>query len=280
MGYTQRFMRFKDGKAKALTLSYDDGVDQDIRLMKILDDNGIKCTFNISAGRFAKEGTTYPDDQIGGRLMSKSQAINLYKDSGHEIAIHGYTHPHLANIPTNHAMYEIIQDRKELEEVFDTMVRGCAYPFGVYNDDVVKILELAQVKYARTTVSSYKFTLPEDWMRLQPTCHHKSKKLMELAEEFVTVNPKGAQLFYVWGHSYEFDTDNNWGVIENFAQYIGGRDDIWYATNIQIYDYIEAYKNLQITANGKKVYNPSVIDVWMSSDGEVYKIPSGETVNL
>ena len=154
MDYTQRFMRFKDGKAKALTLSYDDGVDQDIRLMKILDDNGIKCTFNISAGRFAAEGTQYPDNKIGGRLMSKSQAIKLYKNSGHEIAIHGYTHPHLNRLATNHAMYEIIEDRKELEEIFDIMVRGCAYPFGAFNDDVVKMLELAQIKYARTTIST------------------------------------------------------------------------------------------------------------------------------
>ncbi len=280
MSYIQWFMRFKDGKAKALTLSYDDGVDQDIRFMKILDDNGIKCTFNISAGRFAEEGTTYPDDKIGGRLLSKSQAINLYKDSGHEIAIHGYTHPHLNHLATNHAMCEIIEDRKGLEETFDTIVRGCAYPFGAFSDNVVKMLELAQIKYARTTISTGKFSLPTDWMRLEPTCHHKSERLMELAEKFAESNPKGAQLFYVWGHSYEFDTDNNWDVMENFAEYIGGRDDIWYATNIEIYDYVEAYKNLQITADGKKAYNPSVIDVWVSVNGTTYKIPSGKTVKL
>ena len=37
MDYTFRFMRFKDGKSKAFTLSYDDGVDQDIRFAKILE---------------------------------------------------------------------------------------------------------------------------------------------------------------------------------------------------------------------------------------------------
>ena len=31
------FMRFPQGNPKALTLSYDDGVEQDIRLMEILD---------------------------------------------------------------------------------------------------------------------------------------------------------------------------------------------------------------------------------------------------
>lgn len=276
--YTQRFMRFPDGKAKALTLSYDDGVDQDIRLIKILDKYGLKGTFNISAGRFAKEGMVYPDEQLGGRLMSRSQALALYKDSPHEVAIHGYTHPNLEQLATNHAMYEIIEDRKELEELFDVLVRGCAYPFGHYDDNVVKMLEFAQIKYARTTISTGDFSIPKDWMRLAPTCHHRNSRLMELAEKFVNENPNGARLFYVWGHSYEFDTDNNWDVIERFAEYTGGREDIWYATNIEVYDYVQAYNNLQISVNGKKAYNPSVIDVWLDYNRKTYCIKAGETV--
>ena len=42
------YMLFPDAKQKALTLSYDDGVVQDIRLMEILNKNGIKATFNIN----------------------------------------------------------------------------------------------------------------------------------------------------------------------------------------------------------------------------------------
>lgn len=35
------FMRFPQGRAKALTLSYDDGVEQDIRLIEILNRHGL-----------------------------------------------------------------------------------------------------------------------------------------------------------------------------------------------------------------------------------------------
>ena len=35
------YMKLKDGKSKVLTLSYDDGVVQDIRLIGILDKYGI-----------------------------------------------------------------------------------------------------------------------------------------------------------------------------------------------------------------------------------------------
>ena len=38
------FMRFPKGRAKALTLSYDDGTEQDIRLIRIMNQNGLKGT--------------------------------------------------------------------------------------------------------------------------------------------------------------------------------------------------------------------------------------------
>jgi len=85
-------------------------------------------------------------------------------------------------------------------------------------------------------------------VRLPATCHHRNPRLMELAREFIQKQDvRGPMLFYLWGHSYEFDYDqpnNNWGVIEEFAEYMGGKDDIWYATNIEIYDYIAAYNQL------------------------------------
>lgn len=40
-------------------------------------------------------------------------------------------------------------------------------------------------------------------------------------------------LMYVWGHSYEFDNDNNWELMERFCAMAGGRGDIWYATNLE-----------------------------------------------
>ena len=87
-------------------------------------------------------------------------------------------------------------------------------------------------------------------------------------------------MFYLWGHSYEFPINNNWDVIEKFAEYAGGHDHIWYATNIEIYDYVMAYKSLVTSYNKKMVYNPSALDVWAEIDGETYCIKSGETLKI
>ena len=87
-------------------------------------------------------------------------------------------------------------------------------------------------------------------------------------------------LFYVWGHAYEFNNNNNWDLIEEFCKKVHGDDRVWYATNMEIYEYIEAVKRLVISADNRMVYNPSAIDVWVSNDGETVKIPAGASVTL
>lgn len=41
-------------KLKAVTFSYDDGTTQDIRLIELLNKYGLKCTFNLNSGLWAK----------------------------------------------------------------------------------------------------------------------------------------------------------------------------------------------------------------------------------
>ncbi len=272
-------LRLKDGKSKVLTLSYDDGVVQDIRLINILDKYGIKGTFNINSGLYLKEGAVR--DKYYGR-MTLSESQQLYINSGHEVAIHSLSHPFLEKLDTSEIIYEVMEDRKNLESQYGVVIRGMAYPFGTYNEKVVDILEKCHIAYARTTKATNQFAFPENWLALHPTCHHNCANLMELAKNFVETpnRHKNAEMFYLWGHSYEFDNDDNWDVIENFAQYIGGHDHIWYATNIEIYDYVKAYERLQTSYDKKILHNPSSIDVWVEIKGSVLCIKSGETVKL
>jgi len=273
-------MRFPGGKAKALTLSYDDAVQQDVRLMTILNKYGLKCTFNINTGLFAEEGHEYPKGQIH-RRMSEKEAVNLYKDSGHEVAIHALTHPFLEQLPANLVIKEIVEDRKNIERLFGKITRGMAYPFGTFNDEVVNILKSCGIAYARTVHSTESFQIPTDWLRLPATCHHNNPKLPELTDKFINDKPFGSPwLFYLWGHSYEFEADNNWELIEDFAEKIGGRDDIWYATNIEIYDYIQAYNQLIFSMDESMVYNPSAFVIYFVYNRQMYTIQPGETLML
>lgn len=274
-------MRFPEGRAKALTLSYDDGVEQDIRLVDILNAHGLKCTFNLNSGCFAPEGTVYEAGTIH-RRMTKSACTELYKNSGHEVAVHALSHPFLEKLPSSAVVYEVMKDRENLEEQFGCMVRGMAYPYGTYSDAVVEAIRNCGIAYSRTVISTEKFSIPTDWLRLPATCHHKNPRLMELAKSFAEAETLKAQpkLFYLWGHSYEFEANDNWNVIEEFAEYMGGREDVWYATNIEIYEYIEAYRALIFSANMTRVKNSTAIDVYFEYNGEIFRVPAGKELNF
>ncbi len=269
------YMRLKDGKRKALTLSYDDGPIQEPKFIEILDRYGLKGTFNINAGVFVPG-----NEKLFYQRMTLDEAKALYIGSGHEVAGHTFLHTALDQLKSDEMINEVLEDRKVLEREFQTPIRGMAYPFGTYNDEVIDILKKCGICYARTTKSTEEFTFPENWLEFHPTCRHRDPKLMELAERFVNGQCRKESdnwLFTVMGHSFEFDHNNNWEIIEDFAQYVGGKDDIWYATNIEIYDYVKAYENLQTSVDKKIIYNSSAIDVWVYIDGETHVIKSGET---
>lgn len=272
------YMRLKDGKNKVLTLSYDDGVVQDIRLVKILDQYGIKATFNINTGLYLPE-ETIREKFYGHMKLSESKA--LYINSGHEVAVHTLTHPFLEKLKLDEVLMEVLEDRKNIEKQYGTLARGMAYPFGTYSDEVIDALDKCGICYSRTVKSTENFRFPENWLMLHPTCHHNNKNLMELTKKFVEEKPRYVAdnwLFYLWGHSYEFDNNDNWEVIENFAKQVGGKEDIWYATNIEIYDYVKAYESLQTSVDKKMVHNPSAIDVWFYKGNTTYCVKGGETI--
>ena len=276
----RRFLRFPDFKFKALTLSYDDGVRQDKRLVSILDKYGLKCTFNINSGLFSQEKSA---DEKG--RMTLDEVIELFSSSNHEVAVHGYEHYPLTEVGNAVASRDIIRDKETLEGLFGAVINGMAYANGKFNDYVVDMLKQNDFLYARTTIETENFDIPNDWLRLTTTCRHRNPKLMELADKFVQPISnykwsKTPRLFYLWGHSYEFDTDDNWNVIEDFAKLMGERDNIWFATNIEIFRYIQAYDRLMFSADCSLVYNPSAIDVFIDYFDNQIVVPAGKTIKI
>lgn len=261
------FLCFPEGKHKVLTMSYDDGRTADRRLVDIFNRNGIKGTFHINSGLFGG------NDRIG-----EEEAAELYK--GHEVSAHTLTHPTIARCPKEQIVEEMMEDRKNLERVFGYTVRGLSYPNGSFNKQIKAMLPYLGIEYARTVHSTNGFAMPDDWHEWNPTCHHK-KDLMKQAEAFVELHKKQyLYMMYVWGHSYEFNTDNNWELIEEFCGFAGGRDDIWYATNMEIVDYVKAYEQLKFSAALDFVYNPTAASIWLSVDSEIVEVKAGSQVRF
>ena len=258
---------YPGGRFKALTLSYDDGRAADRRLVELFNRHGLKGTFHLNSGLLGS-GDRIPAEEVA----------SLY--AGHEVSAHTVRHPTIARCPNELMVHELMEDRKALEGLVGYTVRGMSYPNGSYNERLKRLLPGLGIEYARVVQTTGGFDLPHDWLEWKATCHH-NRELMAHAERFVGLH-KSQYLYLmdVWGHSYEFDADDNWELMERFCAFAGGRDDIWYATNIEIVDYMKAYEQLKFSASLDFVYNASAMDVWLSVDKAVVKVESGRTVRL
>ena len=135
-------------------------------------------------------------------------------------------------------------------------------------------------KYCRVVGDTHDFAMPHDFMTWKATCHH-THNLLEDGKRFVELyKTQYLYMMYVWGHSFEFRTEEDWALMEQFCQLAGGREDTWYATNIEIVDYMADAARLQYTAAGDKVCNPNAQSIWVEVDGRHYEIPAGKTVAL
>ncbi|MCH5253002.1 MAG: polysaccharide deacetylase family protein [Lachnospiraceae bacterium] len=268
----KRFMRFPGGKTKTITLSYDDAMEEDKKLIALMEKYGMKGTFNLIPGWFAKEGTVYPKEETY-RLVSETLAKEIYNHPLVEVANHGNCHKYMPTLSQAEMADDMISCRKKLEAVFEKNISGMAYPYGWYSKECKDVLAMCGIVYSRTVSSTHDFGFPEDWLEWHPTCHHDDEKLMLLAEEFIGREVKeSSQMFYVWGHTFEFERNHNWQVIEDFMKKVSGKEDTWYATNIEIYQYVKAYENLEISLDGRRIINFSRIPVWVEIDGTVYEV--------
>ena len=280
-----RFLRFPGGKTKAVTFSYDDGSTCDMTLADIFDRFGMKATFNLnSSSVFDPERTT----------IIKLPELQDLLSRGHEIAIHGYSHKAHAALSPIEAVRETLEDRLCFERALGKIIRGMAYPDsgirrphnGNSYGTVKSILESLGIAYARALGSDNReFTLPTDFHAWMPTCHHNCEDIFSLIDTFLSLDvdkkyvaDRHPRLFYIWGHSYEFRNKNNWERIEEICQKLSGKEDTWYATNMEIYEYVKAYGSLIISADSTMFYNPTLLTVWFNMGGVTYSIAPGETL--
>ena len=228
---------------KILTLSFDDGITQDERFINLLNKYGLKCTFNLNSELLGKDGYL----MIQGKKINHTKiAPELIKDiyKGHEVASHTLTHPNLTTLSPEEVVRQVEDDRRKLSDLVGYEVQGFAYPCGGINSnrvvaDIIK--NKTPVKYARTIVHSYNFDVQKDLFLFKPTASltKNKEKLLELCDEFLNSSSDELQLFYIWGHSYELDVEDDWEFFEEVCRKLAGREDIYYCTNIEAFEYIK-----------------------------------------
>lgn len=236
--------------SKALTFSFDDDPASDAKLIEIFNKYGVKGTFNV-LGKLDKNDPSIYD--------------------GHEVVAHGKRHLNMTldTYTTEECLSDIIDEKAVVKEIFgEGSARGFVWPYTapIDRDDFETLLQAVRDNYdfCRETPSSGNFKLPEDWHRWAPTCKHDT--MYTYLPKFLEYDDDELILFYIWGHAFEFTPDYNgdWSQIEGFLEAIKD-ENIWSATNGEIYDYVTKSKYLVV--NMTNVYNPTDIDIYVELNG-------------
>lgn len=228
-----------NGKKKAITFSFDDGVTQDIRLIEILNKYNLKGTFNLNSSNLGLPGTPWKVEwgEVPRNMVNSAKVKEIY--AGHEVAVHTMTHPNLTTLDDQTVIYQVEGDRKMLSSLCGYDVVGMAYPCGGVNNDervAALIKNNTSIRFARTITSTYSYELQkENLLRFNPTLHFLDTKTEEIVEKFLNLQTEKEQLLYIWGHSYELDYDESrWVRFENLCKSLSEKADIFYGTNKEV----------------------------------------------
>lgn len=228
-----------NGKSKAVTFSFDDGVTQDIKVIELLNKYNIKGTFNLNSMLLGVNGKlTVGNTIVTHNKVNRSKVKEIY--SGHEVAAHTLVHPNLTNLDEETIIYQVERDRIELSSLVDYDVVGMAYPCGGVNnnDRVAEIIKNnTGIKYCRTITSTKNYDLQDNYFRFNPTVHYSEEDFEQLVDNFLEMESLEPKLLYIWGHSYELDSEYiSWEKFERIIKKLSGKNDIFYGTNSQVFD--------------------------------------------
>ena len=263
-------------RERAVTFSWDDGMRNDRRLAALLSAHGLRGTFNLNSGKLSPYGA--PPDAWNVRA---SEVPALYAE--HEIAVHGRRHETWNVALPGAAALDVARDRLALEALAGRPVEGSAYPCGEHSKGPAAdaALRAAGIVHARVVERRADFSVPEDFLDWHPTVHHASPDAEALADRFLAgaePDGPGPALFYVWGHSFEFGSEDDWARFEALCARFDGRDDVWRATNVEICRYVLAFRALRATLDGSRAENPTAVPLWLDLGGRRVVLAPGAAV--
>jgi len=263
------YPRFPGGKCKALVISYDDGSEHDRRLLDLFNRYGIRGSFYLNSGKLGQP-----------HHISTQEVQSLYR--GHEVASHTVNHPDLTQLSDAAVRQEIRDDQRALEDLTGQPVRGLAYPFGIYDARILALLPELGIAYGRTATATGTFQVPKHFLAWESSCHQN--QAMALGRRFLRHQSQEPALLYIWGHSYELDgfmsgdPSKNWDYLETLCRLLQGHAEIYYATTIELVDYLNALSAL-IPA-GTELSNTSTIPLWINWQNSDLMLTPGSSVSL
>ena len=232
----------RDGTPKKyFTISFDDGITQDKRIIEIYNKYNFKGTFFISTGLFGANwtwvGQTLGMPSLTHLRWTKEQFLTGIYD-GQDVESHTYEHPSLKDYSKNQVINQVELDINNIYELTGICPVGLAWPGGdtEYTKTTMEIVrDNTTAKFARATTATSGFKLPKSWLKWQPTCSITENAVLKLAEKFLAKEAESDMLFYVWGHGYELDYYDIWDRLDELIKMMTEAEDVICVTNAEFY---------------------------------------------
>ncbi len=264
---------YPGGKKKAFSVTYDDGVLQDIRFVGLLEKYGLRGTFNLNAGLMQEEFEWTHESGMKVRRLPESAARTLY--AGHEVASHTFSHPYLEGMPKEAIMREMADDRKALSELFGREIPGFAVPFDYYSDQIRECAAACGFEYARISEESGNYTPGTDYFGWKAGIFHLSPNFAAYVDGFFETDEELA-VCQIVGHTYDLDAEGMWEQMEDIFRRVKEDPDVLPMTTIQLIRYLKAMNGLKRTEGG--AVNLSGMELWLRDGERIVCLRPGEAV--
>lgn len=199
---------------KIFILSFDDGTIYDRQFVALLNQYGIRATFNLNSG--LEDFVWYYEDQFPIRRQILSETVEQYRD--HEVASHSLHHHWLNTLTPPQLSREIGDDCATLKQIFGLDDIGFAVPFTACGEREIRLIR-KYVRYIRLSAFSDSFALPEDLYHIPIHGLYNDPDIREKIGKFAK-NTLPVSLFVLAGHSYEFEVLNHWQYTEDLIRFI------------------------------------------------------------
>ena len=179
-----------------VTITIDDTEVENLKIAKLIKKYGLE-TRTIFFADF--------------KIFNAKEIIKKESDMGFTIGSHTLTHYGLCELPEPLLKIELKHSKEEIEKLTGKPCKWFAYPYGQYNDKVVKMVEKVGYKYARTCkkVDNGNFELGS--FGLNGKNFERSKK---------------SELNICHIHYYNLEDSGNWDRFENFLKWLKDSEDL------------------------------------------------------
>lgn len=262
---------YPGGKAKAFSITYDDGIAQDVRFVALLNKYGLKGTFNLNSQLMEQKFSWIHPNGMTVTRLGVEQVRGLY--DGHEIASHTLTHPDLRDKTDEQLFWEIGEDKRRLEALFGREVAGFGVPFHYYDQRIADCVRRCGFEYGRNSELTHGYNPWEEPYFWRCGIFHLEPDFDEYMEGFFRTREELA-LCQIVGHSYDLDAENMWDKMERYLAAIAADPDVTCMTHLELVRYLKAMKQAVVSPNC--IENRSGMTLWFEAEGQTVRLEPGQ----